>query len=148
MRYLGVDLHPTNFVVCFLSAQGKSRVVTFALTVEGVTAFRRQLRADEAVAVEAEQTAHYFYDHIRKRVKEVGLVNPHRFALISHSKKKTDRHDARLLTRFLKLGWVPTVPTPSAQIRQLRALLHAREDVVEIATQLKNIGHGALTRNV
>jgi len=43
---------------------------------------------------------------------------------------------------------VPTVPTPSAQIRQLRALLHAREDVVEIATQLKNIGHGALTRNV
>ncbi len=66
MRYLGVDLHPTNFVVCFLSAQGKSRVVTFALTVEGVTAFRRQLRADEAVAVEAEQTAHYFYDHIHR----------------------------------------------------------------------------------
>jgi transposase len=100
MRYLGVDLHPTNFVVCFLSAQGKSRVVTFALTVEGVTAFRRQLRADEAVAVEAEQTAHYFYDHIRKRVKEVGLVNPHRFVLISRSKKKTDRHEARLLARF------------------------------------------------
>ena len=45
MRYLGVDLHTTNFVVCFLSEQGKSRVVTFALTTEGLAAFRRQLRA-------------------------------------------------------------------------------------------------------
>jgi transposase len=147
MRYLGVDLHTTNFVVCFLSEQGKSRVVTFALTAEGLTAFRRQLRADDAVAVEAGQTAYYFSDHIQERVKEVVLVNPHRFALISRSKKKTDRHDAMLLARFLKLGWVPTVPNPSPQIRQLRALLHAREDMVEITTKLKNIGHGALTRN-
>jgi transposase len=147
MRYLGVDLHTTNFVVCFLSEQGKSRVVTFALSVEGLTAFRRQLRADDAIAVEAGQTAYYFYDQIQHRVKEVVLVNPHRFALISRSKKKTDRHDAMLLARFLKLGWLPTVPHPSAQIRQLRALLHAQEDLVEIATKLKNIGHGALTRN-
>jgi hypothetical protein len=36
--------------------------------------------------------------------------------------------------------------TPSPQIRQLRALLHAREDMVEITTKWKNIGHGALTR--
>jgi len=35
-----------------------------------------------------------------ERVKEVGLVNPHRFVLISRSKKKTDRHEARLLARF------------------------------------------------
>ena len=146
MRYLGVDLHTTNFVVCFLSEHGKSRVVTFALTTEGLTAFRRQLRADDAVTVEAGQTAYYCSDHIQERVKEVVLVNPHRFALISRSKKKTDRHDAMLLARFLKLGWLPTVPNPSAQIRQLRTLLHAREDLVEIATKLKNIGHGALTR--
>jgi len=37
-------------------------------------------------------------------VKEVVLVHPHRFALISRSKKKTDRQDAMLLVRFLKLG--------------------------------------------
>jgi transposase len=146
MRYFGVDLHTTNFVVCFLSEQGKSRGVTFALTTKGLAAFRRQLRADDTLAVEAGQTAYYFYDQIHERVKEVVLVNPHRFALIARAKKKTDRHDALLLARFLKLGWVPTVPNPSAQIRQLRALLHAREDLVEVATKLKNLGHGALTR--
>jgi transposase len=146
-RSLGVDLHTTNFVVCFLSEQGGSRVVTFALTTEGLTAFRRQLRADDAIAVEAGQTAYYFYDQIQNRVKEVVLVNPPRFALISRSQKKTDRHDAMLLARFLKLGWLPTGPNPSAKIRQLRALLQAREELVESATKLKNIGHGALTRN-
>jgi hypothetical protein len=55
-RDLGVDLHPTNFVVCFLSEEGKSRVVTFALTTAGLAAFRRQLRADDALVVEAGQT--------------------------------------------------------------------------------------------
>ena len=57
--------------------------MTFALTADGLTAFRRQLRANDAVAVEAGQAAYYFYDHIHERVKEVVLVNPHRFALIS-----------------------------------------------------------------
>jgi transposase len=147
MRYLGVDLHTTNFVGCFLSEQGKSRIVTFALTTEGLAAFRRQLRGDDAIAVEAGQTTYYFYDQIQDGVKQVVVVDPHRFALISRSKKKTDRHDAMLLARFLKLGWLPTVPLPSLPIRQLRALLHAREDLVEVATKLKNIGHGALTRN-
>jgi hypothetical protein len=56
MRYFGMDLHTTTFVVCFLSEQGKGRVDPFTLTVEGVTAFRRQLRADDAIAVEAGQT--------------------------------------------------------------------------------------------
>jgi transposase len=112
-----------------------------------LTAFRRQLRAGDAVAGEAGQTAYYFYDQLEERVKEVVVVNPHRFALISRSQKKTGRHDALLLARFLKLGWVPTVPNPSPQIRQLRALLHVREDLVASATKVKNIGHGALTRN-
>jgi transposase len=142
-----VDLHTTTFVVCFLSEQGKSRGVSFALNTGGLTAFRRQVRADDTGAVEAGQTAYYGYDQIQERGKEIVLVNPHRFALISRSKKKTDRHDAMLVARFLKLGWLLTVPLPPPHIRQLRALLHAREDMVEIVTKLKNLGHAALARN-
>ena len=39
MRYLSVDLHTTNFVVCFLSEHRKGRVVTFSLNAEGLAAF-------------------------------------------------------------------------------------------------------------
>src|SRR5689334_19904839 len=102
MRYIGVDLHKTNFVVCFLARRGQPRVVTFPLTEEGLTSFCRQLRADDEVAVEVGQNSYYFQEQIQERVKCVVLVDPYRFAVISRSKKKTDRHDAILLARFLK----------------------------------------------
>lgn len=147
MRYIGVDLHKTNFVVCFLALRGQPRVVTFPLTAEGLTSFRRQLRTDDEVAVEVGQNTYYFQEQIQERVKQVVLVDPYRFAVISRSKKKTDRHDAILLARFLKLGWVPTVPNPSPRIRELRTLLQARDTLVGMTTKLKNMGHGVFTRH-
>lgn len=147
MRYIGVDLHKTNFVVCFLAARGKPRRLTFSLDAEGQAAFGRHLRPEDEVAVEVGQNAYFFYEQIRPKVKRVVLVNTHRFAPISRSKKKTDRHDATLLARFLKLGWLPTVSVPDKRVRQLRQLFQARESLVEMTTKLKNMGHGALTRN-
>jgi transposase len=117
MRSLGVDLPTTNFVLCFLPEQGKVRVGPFSLNAEGLAAFRRQLRVDDSVAVEAGPTTSYFYDQIHERVKQVVVVDPQRFALVSRSKKKTDRHDALRLARVLKLGWRPTVPLPGPTMR-------------------------------
>ena len=53
MRYIGVDLHKTNLVVCFLSVRGPERIVTFSLEDAGLAAFRRQLRPDDEVAVDS-----------------------------------------------------------------------------------------------
>ena len=75
------------------------------------------------------------------------MVNPYAFAVIAKSKKKTDRHDAAMLARFLKLGWLPTISVPSREVRELRALLEAREAFVEAATKFKNMAHAALVRN-
>ena len=38
------------------------------------------------------------------------------------------------------------MPNPSPQIRELRTLLQARDNVVGMTTKLKNMGHGAFTR--
>lgn len=51
------------------------------------------------------------------------------------------------MARFLKLGWLPTVPNPSPQIRELRTVLQARDNLVGMTTKLKNMGHGAFTRH-
>jgi transposase len=147
MQYIGVDLHKTNFVVCFLSERETQRVMTFSLDASGLAAFRRHLRPVDEVAVEVGQNSYYFQEQIQEQVKRVVLVDPHRFAVISRSKKKTDRQDATMLARFLKLGWLPTVPTPSPQIRELRTLFQARDKLVGMSTQLKNMGHGVLTRH-
>lgn len=147
MRHIGVDLHKTNLVACFLSADDTQRLETFPLTRDGLTRFKRQLRRSDEVAVEATQNVYYFYDQVKAQVARVVVVDTHRFGVIATSKKKTDKADARALARFLKLGWLPEVAVPSEQVRCLRQLLQARETLVSMRTKLKNMAHAALSRN-
>jgi len=147
MRFIGVDLHKTNFVVCFLSEDGRSHIETFTLDRPGLAKFRRRLRGEDKLAVEASANAFYFCRQVKGRVGQVVVVDPYRFAVIACSKKKTDKKDAAMLAQFLKMGWLPTVPIPDDHIQQLRHMLQAREGLVRMLTQLKNMGHAALVRS-
>jgi transposase len=147
MRYLGVDLHKTNFVVCFLSEDDKTTVETFTLDPKGLARFKRRLHCGDKLAVEASANTFYFCRQIKDHVGEVTVVDTYRFAVIARSKSKTDKKDARALARFLKLGCLPQVVIPSEQVQQLRHLLSAREGMVGMLTQLKNMAHGALVRS-
>jgi transposase len=147
MRYIGIDLHETNFVVCFLASDETTRTETYPRTKTGLARFIAQLEPDDEVAVEVTANIYYFYDRVRPRVSRVVLVDTYRFSVIAKSKKKTDKADAAALARFLKLDYLPSVPVRSERIRQLRHLLQAREALVGMRTKLKNMGHGALTRN-
>jgi transposase len=147
MRYIGVDLHKTNFVVCFLSEDDRAQTETFLLNAEGLTRFKRRLRPDDQLAVEASANTFYFCRQVKERLAKVVVVDTYRFAVIARSKKKTDKKDALMLARFLKLGWLPEVSVPSEQIEQLRHLLQARESLVRMLTQLKNMAHASLVRS-
>ncbi|MDT5059846.1 MAG: transposase [Acidobacteriota bacterium] len=147
MRHIGVDLHKTNFVVCFFSEDETTRLETFPLTKLGLDRFQQQLKQSDEVAVEVTSNIYYFYDQIKSQVHRVVLVDTYRFSIIARSKKKTDKADAQALARFLKLGHLPSVPLPSPKVRELRHLLQARETLVGMTTKLKNMGHAALTRN-
>jgi transposase len=113
----------------------------------GINRFIAQLEPKDEVAVEVTANIYYFYDGVKPHVARVVLVDTYRFAVIAKSKKKTDKADAAALARFLKLDYLPSVSVPSERVRQLRHLLQARETLVGMRTKLKNMGHGALTRN-
>jgi transposase len=147
MRDIGVDLSKRAFTVCFLAEDDSTELVTYPLTGEGLAAFRAQLSPDDRVAVEVGTNAYFFHDQVVDAVAEVVLVSTYQFAVIAKSKKKTDRADAILLARFLKLDYLPRVVMPEPQIRQLRHLFTAREALVTMARGLKNMGHAALARN-
>lgn len=147
MRYVGVDLHKTNFVVCFMAEDETTWLETYPLTKTGISRFITQLEPTDELAVEVTANIYYFYDQIKAHVARIVLVDTYRFSVIAMSKKKTDKADARALARFLKLNHLPEVPVPSEKTRQLRHLLQARETLIGIRTKLKNMGHGALTRN-
>jgi transposase len=147
MRHIGIDLHKTNFVACFLAADGTQSIETYPLTRDGLARFKRRLRKVDEVAVEATQNVHYFYDQVKGHVSRVAVVDTYRFGVIAKSKQKTDKADASALARFLKLGWLPEVPVASEQVRTLRQLLQARETLVSMRTKLKNMAHAAFSRN-
>jgi transposase len=147
MRHWGVDLSRDSFTTCVLDEDDQPHWATFSLTTEGLGSFRAQLETDDRIAVEAGRNSYYFVDQVRSAVAEVVLVNPRQFVLIATSTKKTDRQDALLLARFLKLGCLPTVVMPELRIRELRQLFTAREGLVKIAHQLKNAGQAVLARN-
>jgi transposase len=147
VRHIGVDLHKTNFVVCFIKADDTQRLETYPLTRDGLARFVAQLDSRDEVAVEATQNVHHFYDRVKAHVSRVAVVDTYRFGVIAKSKKKTDKADASALARFLKLGWLPEVSVPSEQVRTLRQLLQARETLVSMRTKLKNMAHAAFSRN-
>jgi transposase len=147
MKHIGVDLHKTNFVACFIEADDTRHLETYPLTRDGLTRFVGQLDAADEVAVEATQNVHYFYDQVKAHVSRVAVVDTYRFGVIAKSKQKTDKADASAPARFLKLGWLPEVPVPSEQVRTLRQLLHARATLVSMRTKLKNMAHAAFSRN-
>src|SRR4051812_4266130 len=107
MRHLGVNLSKRSFTVCFLAEDDSSVMAAYSLTPEGLSEFRGQLQPDDRLAVEVGTNAYYFHDQIQASVAEVVLVSTYQFAVIAKSKKKTDRGDAQLLARFLKLDYLP-----------------------------------------
>jgi transposase len=117
------------------------------MTAAGLAAFRAQLAPADRVAIEVGTNAYYFHDQVQAAVAEVALVSTYHFAVIAKSKKKTDRGDALLLARFLKLDYLPRVVMPEARVRELRHLFTAREALVKMGRGLKNMGHAALARN-
>jgi hypothetical protein len=147
MRHIGVDLSSKMFTTCFLGENDDHRLATFPMTAEGREAFRVQLRPDARVAVEVGRNSYVSYDQVAGSVAEVVLVAARQFTVIAQSKKTTDRNDALVLARFLKLWCLPAVVRPAPRIRELRQLFKDREELVQMGQHLKSIGHAALERN-
>ncbi len=89
-RYMGVDLHRTQFVYAQEGDGERER----QWRIKELAQFVEQLQDEDEFAVEAMGTTARFYDAVVGGVGRVVVVNPHQFKVISESVKKTDRRDA------------------------------------------------------
>jgi len=134
-RYLGVDLHRTQFTVCV--RQEGQVVEVRQWRIEQLPQFVGQLQADDELAVEAMGTTGRFCDAVVSRVARVVVVNPHQFKVISESVKKTDRRDAEQLGLYLEKGLLPEVRRKEQKRRELQQLLETRDLLVKQRSALK-----------
>jgi len=118
VRYIGGDLHKTNFVVCFLSEDDNYKLETFPHPTSRNQPFHIGVEQRRCGGGRSDaRRTYYFYDQIKTYVGRIVLVDTYRFVIIASSKKKTDKADAQGLARFLKLDHLPEVPVPSKKVR-------------------------------
>ena len=134
-RYLGVDLHRTQFVVCTRWENGEQEIRQWR--IGELDQFVEQLQAEDQIAVEAMGTTARFYDAVVRRVERVVVVNPHQFKVISDSVKKTDRRDAAALALYLEKDLLPEVRMKPKQNRELMHLAETRDLLVKQRSALK-----------
>ena len=109
--------------------------------MEALEPYRRDLR----VAIEAGGQTVWIVDVLRALGAAVHVVHPGKVKWIAESKKKTDRVDAELLARLLRIGGLPApVHVPSRPARELRGLLLARRQLVQTRTKLINVVRGLI----
>ena len=134
-RYLGVDLHRTQFTVCTRLESGRTYLRQWPM--RELKLFATQLRKDDALAVEATGNTRWFYDAVVEKVSRLAVVNPGQFKVISQSVKKTDRNDAELLALYLSKDLLPEVRMKERNQRSIGHLAQTRDLLIKQRSALK-----------
>jgi transposase len=145
MRYIGVDLHTTQITVCYLTEKEDFSIKKYQLCE--IEKFVSDLRKTDEIAVEATGNTRWFVEQVKRVVKRVVLVNPREFDVVKNSVKKTDRHDARNLARFLRADLLPEVRGKSEEAEKVQSLVQTRIKLVRLKTSLINKIHGLSVSN-
>jgi transposase len=153
MQFIGVDLHTNRFTCCYrddsgrAEGKGKKETATFELSDYGMAQFRQTLTPETFVLVEATITTFAFVRLIQPYVKQAIVANTYELKQISLARKNTDKIDADILCRILKMQvlsgeqTVSPVVVPPKEIQELRGLLTTYRLYKKQTTQIKNRIH-------
>ena len=145
MHYCGLDVSRKSTHVYIEDGQGRRvKYAVVPTTPPGLAGvIEAYIERGLRVAVEAGNQTAWIVDLLRESGAKVHVVHPLKVKLIAESKKKTDRIDAKLLAHLLRVGGLPEpVHVPSHRSRELRGLLVARRQLVQMRTKLLNVVRG------
>jgi transposase len=136
---IGLDLGDSRSTLCVLDARGQ--IVEEANVLTRGEALRDRFHRPRArVVMEACGQSSWIGDLLEELGHEVCVINPRQLKLISHSVKKTDRNDARLLARIGRtdVGLLQPTHRRRVEYRNARTVLKTRRSLVEARTRLVN----------
>ena len=156
MEFIGIDLHTNKFTCCYrdehssLDGKGGKLTETFELNPCGLMAFSQTLGPETYVLIEATISTFTFARLIQPLVKEVIVANTYELKQISLARKNTDKIDADILCRVLKMQVlsgeqaISPVTIPPVEIQELRSLFSTYRLLKKESTQTKNRIHSLL----
>jgi transposase len=156
MQFIGIDLHTNKFTCSYRDESSPSdakkgkRTETFALDGYGLSEFYQTLTPDTYVLVEATITTFAFVRLVKPLVKEVIVANTYELKQISLARNNTDKIDANILSRIIKMQVlsgeqaISPVVVPPFDIQELRGLFTTYRLYRKQTTQIKNRIHSLL----
>lgn len=142
-RFVGVDLHKKMFTASFYRDDTREHKLR-SYSLKDIELFKKELDKKDVIGVEAIGNTRYFVEQVKGCVKEVKVINPLQFGVISKSVKKTDKHDAKRIAEFLSKGMIPEVRQKDKKTVQITSLAQTRDSLVKLRTVLKNKIHNLL----
>src|SRR5919109_109444 len=144
-RYIGLDAHKHYLVAVGVDPEQQVVLGPQRVSLNQLGPWvAKQLTAQDAVVLEMSTNSFQLYDELVEQVQSVTLVHPPHVALITQAPVKTDRKAALSLAKLHAAGLLPAVWVPTAEGRDLRALVAQRTKMVRLVTQAKNRLHSLL----
>src|SRR5437764_8556962 len=146
-QYVGLDVSMEETKVCVLDGAG---VVVFEGSVASrPAALAKLLNAKaphaERIALETGSLSSWLWHELKAAGFPVVCLDArHAKAALSMRINKTDRNDARGLAELIRMGWYREAKVKSIESRQIRALLAARSNLVDLRRDLENQMRGLL----
>jgi transposase len=135
---LAIDLGKYKSVACLYRAADDLRFLTFPTSREELTRLLQRQRP-AVVLIEACLLTGWVHDLCTELGVKCVVANTASEAWkFKHSKRKTDKDDARRLAELYALGQLPTVTVPSPETRQQRALIEHRQKLVSRRVAVQN----------
>jgi len=139
--YIGIDLHKQDAQVAVRDESG-NLVDEVRVRNANLDEFAQQYAGSEAV-LEATSNYYHVHDTLSEYV-DLTVAHPGKLKRIAHADTKTDRVDAKELSRILRLNSVPESYVPTDEMRECRALVRGRQSLVQTRTEYVNKIHGLL----
>jgi transposase len=152
MVYIGVDLHSDKFTAAFRDKTNKDTLKSYYMSE--YENFKRKLKKDDYVFLEASTPTFAFTDLLKDKVKKTIVIDPFKFKAIADSRKKTDKIDARQLARMGKYhietdkDFLPEVHVVEKRIRKLRSLFTTFRLIKREINMTKNRIHSLFKQNL
>ena len=144
-RYLAVDLHKHYLVVGGVNAHQEVVLPPRRVELRHWPVWAKaNLRPNDSLVVEATTNTWEFYDQSVSFVERLLVADPRKVAWIAQTRVKTNPLDVMKLARLSAAHLIPEVWVPPREVRELRAFLTHRRQLVKTQTTLKNRLHSLL----
>jgi transposase len=148
-QFIGLDVHKQFTYGVIMDKDGNIIFEQkFKNNPQELDTFLLNVKQDSKIVLESCSCWQYMYDYLKDAGYEyVVLAHPLGVRAIAASRKKTDKHDAKILADLLRTNLLPIAYAAPWDVRVKRQITRHRLSFVNMQTELKNKIHAILLRH-